>query len=227
MTGRWRGLVAAYICGAAVACVKIGTLPALEHYALLIPRADDDTPAVTGGAVLDGTLAIAPYETPGIYGDGGIVFRIDDTQLHAYPSRSWSQPLGDMLGMVTEAVISPRPLTVGEAIFDPPSRRSATYIWQGRVREFEEVDRGTRVFAAVALDARIVRAAGDSVLWTGSARVERPVDQPTMPAIVRTLSDLTAEVIAQLADSARAALRVPITATPAPPPGRSVEVPPR
>jgi ABC-type uncharacterized transport system auxiliary subunit len=223
----WRVFGAAILCVAGTACVRFGTLPSLEFYALVIPRADDDTPAVTRGAVLDGTLAIVPYDAPGIYGDGGIVFRIDDTQLHAYPSRQWAQPLGDMLGMATETVLASRSLTASAPIFDPPSARSSAYIWQGRVREFEEVDRGTRVFAAVALDARIVRTAGDTVVWAGSARAERPVDEPTMPAIVRTLSELTVDVIGELADSARAALQAPTTAMPAPPPARAVVRPPR
>jgi len=100
-------------------------------------------------------------------------------------------------------------LTRDQAVFDPPSPHSYTYIWRGLVRELEEVDRGKEVFAAVRLDARLVRARDDSVLWSGSARVERPVPQGTMPAIVEALSAVVADAITQLQDAARASLVSP------------------
>jgi hypothetical protein len=71
------------------------------------------------------------------------------------------------------------------------------------VREFEEVDRGSEVHAAVRIDLRIVRAADDSILWSGSSRLERAADRPDMPGIVRTLSVLADEVVTDLATRAR------------------------
>lgn len=207
----------AFATASAAGCFRVGRLPSLEYYVLAIPRpSDDDTPLLRT-AVLAGPIAIVPFDAPGIYGDDGIVFRIDDNQLHAYPSRMWAQPLGDMLGMATETVLATRPLTVQPAIFDPPSRGSYAYVWQGRVREFEEVDRGDQVFAAVALDVRIVRSPGDSVIWSRSRRLERPVPDPTMQGIVRVLSELTVDVLTELADSARAALTVPTASSARPP----------
>jgi hypothetical protein len=77
------------------------------------------------------------------------------------------------------------------------------------IRELEEVDRGRDVFAAVRLEARLVRTRDDSVLWSGSARLERAVPEGTMSAIVAMLSRLAAEAVAQLADEARVALASP------------------
>lgn len=187
-----------------------GHLPPLEFYRLAVADSTRlavplaDTPLRF--AIAPGSVAIAPYQTPGIYADRGIVYRIGDTQYGAYPSRQWALPLSTMLGLVTQDVLRAEPLTAQPAVFDPPAYDSETYVWRGFVRQFEEVDRGAEVHAAVALDARLVRASDDSVVWSGSVRFERPVPQGTMPAIVSTLSRVAAEAVGQLADEARASL---------------------
>jgi hypothetical protein len=111
-----------------------------------------------------------------------------------------------MLGMITEDLLRTRPLTAEPAIFDPPSPHAYTYIWRGTVRELEEVDRGRTVYAAIQLDARLVRAADDSVIWSGTTRLERVVPEGTMPAIVLMLSQLAAEGVTQLVEAARPTL---------------------
>ena len=182
--------------------------PALEQYRLNLPGTDDGTPATPGPAVLPGTLAIAPYVTRGIYDDPGIVFRINDVQLRAYPSKEWAIPLRDMLGEATETMLRRSALTAEPAVFDPRSQRSQTYVWRGTVREFEEVDQGNRVLVAVNLEAQIVVAANDSVVWSGSHRVEQAVADPTtsMQRVVEGLSAATADVLSTLIQRARAEL---------------------
>ena len=207
-----RRITTAALLLAAAGCFH-GKLPAIEYYRLRLPVALDTAVSLDhGGAsvpVAAGGIAIVPYVTPGIYGDGGIVYRVDESAYGAYPNREWALPLPAMLGMLTQDLFLARPLTRDQAVFDPPSPHSYTYIWRGLVRELEEVDRGKEVFAAVRLDARLVRARDDSVLWSGSARVERPVPQGTMPAIVEALSALAADAITQLQDAARASLVSP------------------
>lgn len=197
------------LLGSAVGCVH-GKLPAIEYYRLRLP--ESEVPPVPAdrelgiGGLPAGAIAILPYSAPGIYGDGGIVYRVDDSAYGAYPNREWAVPVPTMLGMLTQDVFQARPLTRDPSVFDPPSPHSYAYVWRGLVRELEEVDRGHQVFAAVRLDARLLRARDDSVIWSGSARLERPVPEGTMPAIVGALSALTAQVIVQLQDSARVAL---------------------
>lgn len=197
--------IGALVLLAAFRCPPGG--PPRELYRLTLPGEPGDT-AVTDGSArpLDGTLAIAQYVAPGIYGDGGIVYRIDDTQYGAYPNREWAVPLSEQLGALTERVLGRAPLTTRRALFDPPSQRAQTYIWRGTIRQFEEVDRGSQVMAAVALDARIVRAADDSILWSGSTHIERAARAPNMPAIVKTLSELATEAVTELATRARTEL---------------------
>jgi len=168
---------------------------------------------------LVGGIAIVPYIAPGIYGDGNVVYRIDDSEYGSYPNREWAVPVPTMLGMLTEDIFRSRPLSRDPAVFDPPSPHAYAYVWRGLVRELEEVDRGQQVFAVVRLDARVVRARDDSVLWSGSARLERPVPEGTMPAIVDALSQLSAEAILQLQDSARASLAGPAASAVRPPLG--------
>jgi uncharacterized lipoprotein YmbA len=185
-----------------------GRLPARELYRLTVADTVVDALIPLAGAprpMLRGTLAIMPYATPGVYGDPSIVYRIGETQYGVYPSREWAVPLSEQLGMLTEDVLRRTPLTSEQALFRPSSPRSHTYVWRGTVRRFDEVNRGKQVFAAAQLDAQLVRIADDSVVWRGSASLERPVPVPTMPAIVAELSAIADELVQQLAHQARAA----------------------
>jgi hypothetical protein len=191
-----------------------GRLPARELYRLRFPAGLDTISTLadgvgTAGRLAAGSLSIAPYVAPGLYGDRAIVFRVGETAYGAYPNREWAMPLPTMLGLLTEDVLGVKPLTVERAIYDPPSLHKQTYIWRGMIRELEEVDRDQEVFAAVRLEARLVRTSDDSVLWSGSARLERAVPEGSMSAIVTMLSRLAAEAVAQLADQARVALASP------------------
>ena len=192
---------------AASACIR-GTLPARQYFRLSMP---DSVAAATRdsatAALATGTLGIAEYVTPGIYAGGGIAYRIGESEYGTYPSREWAIPLGQMLGVLTEGVLRRAPLTASPAIFNPPSLRSQTYVWRGTVREFEEVDRGRTVSAAVRIDASLVRSSDDSVVWSGSARREGAVPAPTMDAVVGTLSSLATETITALVAEADSALR--------------------
>src|SRR5688500_7151844 len=198
--------------------------PALESYRLNI-AAPAPGASATRRTVLPGRLAIVPYVTRGVYASNGIVFRIDEVRLDAYTNREWAIPLRDMLGEATETLLEANPLTNERAIFDPRSAASFDYQWRGSVIEFEEVNRGRQVLAAVHLEADLVRSANDSVVWSGSERVERAVPEPTdsMPRVVETLSALTGEVIARLIERAYTEVSAPPvpaapTAAAAPPP---------
>jgi len=202
-----------------------GKLPPREFYRLRLPPLPDSLGAYyrDGGSsnLLVGGIAIVPYVTPGIYGDGNIVYRVGDSEMGAYPNKEWAVPLSTMLGMFTEDIFRARPLTRDPAVFDPPSPHAYAYVWRGLVRELEEVDRAQRVYAVVRLDARVVRARDDSVLWSGSARLERAVPEGTMPAIVDALSQLASDAILQLQDSARASLAGPAASAVRAPQGSS------
>jgi hypothetical protein len=187
-----------------------GKLPSQEFYRLRLPEPTDSiaaaTPDGSAPALAAGGIAVLPYAAPGLYGNRGIVFRVDEASYGAYPNREWAIPVSTMLGMLTEDIFRARPLTRDPVVFDPPSPHAYTYVWRGLVRELEEVDRGHQVFAVVRFDARLLRAKDDSVLWAGSARLERLVPEGTMPAIIGMLSQLSAEVITQLQESARSAV---------------------
>jgi uncharacterized lipoprotein YmbA len=200
-----RALALTVIVLGATACFR-GTIPARELFRL-IPS--DSASATDSGVAppLGGSLAVLPYAAPGIYGQTSIVYRTDSVQYGAYPSREWALPLGVMLGDLTEHVLRARPLTREPAVYDPPSRREHSYVWRGRIREFDEVDGAGVVHAAVALDATLSRASDDSVLWIGGIQRSRVVPAPTMSAIVKALSDLSNEAVATLVDQAAAAVR--------------------
>ena len=180
----------------------------IEQYVLVLHRAADSAIPPAGPPALPGTLTIAPYVTRGIYDDRGIVFRLDDFQLDSYQRREWAIPLREMLGTITAEALRAKPLTAEPATFDLRSPRSNGYRWRGTVREFEEVNRGNQVLAAVHLEVELIRASNDSVVWRGSERIERAVPEPTksMKRIVESLSSITGEVLATLIERARAEL---------------------
>lgn len=193
------------VLGVAGACFR-GSLPPRQYYRLQLP--DSLMPRAAEGAAapapLEGSLAIGAYRAPGLYGRSGVVFRLNGTEYGSYPSREWAIPLGEQLGLVTEAVLRSAPITKESALFDPANPRSHTYLWRGTIREFEEVDRadGT-VHAAVRLEAVLLRAQDDSVVWSQSIRLERAVADPTMNHIIEMLSTLAVEAVSSLAADAR------------------------
>lgn len=185
--------------------------PSLEQYILQL-RPESATPArPPASPALTGALAVLPYVTRGIYSQPGIVFRADDLQLAAYPSREWAIPLRDMLGTLTEEAMRTAPISAEPAVFDPRTVRAHDYQWRGTVRELEEVNRGRDVLAAVHLEVEIIRTANDSVVWKGSERIERPVPPPTnsMPQVVETLSAITSDILRTLIERARTDLGSP------------------
>ena len=201
-------ITAAVATLATAGCLPRGRLPAVELYRLAPVDTSDSQVAGEPTAVLDGALAIGPYDAPGIYGGRGIVFRVGETGYGSYPYREWAIPLGEMLGMRTAEILRRSPLTRDGAVYDPRSRRQFQYVWRGVVHQFEEVNRGRSVFAAVSLEARLVRATDDSVIWAGTRSLERPVPSATMPGIVDALSELSTDVLRALIDDVKKAAPV-------------------
>ena len=193
-------------------------LPPRELYRLHMAESGVPVQAVNGGAqLLAGSVAITPYQTPGLYGERGIVFRQGTSSYSAYPSKEWAVPLGEMLGALTESVFERAPISQEQAVYDPPSRNSHSYLWRATVREFEEVNVGQNVSVAVRIDARLTRTLDDSLIWNGSARLEKPIPNPTMENIVAGLSDAAIEVINKLGVQAVAELRGSASSTAAKP----------
>jgi len=202
-------LVGVALAIVAAGCFRSRTVAPIEMYRLLPTAAE--TSAVASPAAVhdlpDALLAIARYVTPGLYGQRGIVYRVGESGYATYPSREWAIPLGEMLRRRTADLVQERPLMRGGALFDPPSRRAFTHLWRGTVREFEEINRGRNVFVAVNLEASLGRVEDDSILWSGAARVERPVPDGTIEGIVAGLSTATDQVVFALLDSAKVSIR--------------------
>ena len=202
-------IVALALLAVAAGCLRSRTVAPIEMYRLLPTAAETSgvvAPALIEG-LPEGSLAISRYITPGLYGQRGIVYRVGESGYATYPSREWAIPLGEMLGRRTADLLQAKSLVRGGALFDPPTRRAFTHLWRGTVREFEEIDRGSDVFVAVSLEASLIRIEDDSILWSGGARVERPVPDGTIEGIIAGLSAATDEVVFALLDSARVSIR--------------------
>jgi ABC-type uncharacterized transport system auxiliary subunit len=190
-----------------VGCFR-GKLPPREFYRLSVPDSLVSVGRAMGAPPLNGSIAIARYETPGIYSSGSLVYRVGSTSYGEYPSREWAIPLGEMLGSITEGIIRERALTSGRVAFEPSSARREPYEWRGTVREFDEVDAPSSVTASVWLVAQLVRVADDSIVWSGSAREMEPIAQTrSIDAVVAGLSTAAARAVVRLTDEAGTALR--------------------
>lgn len=188
-------------------CIR-GSLPAREFYRLAPPDSLAVPSRAATPAPLSRSIAVVSYDTPGIYGAGAIVYRVGASQYGAYPSREWAIPLGEMLGGLSDAALRRSGLTSGRVIFDPSSTRREAYVWRGSVREFDEVDGPSVVSASVVLAAELVRAADDSVIWSGVAREGETVGESrSMEVVVGALSAAASRAVARLAADAAAALR--------------------
>ena len=188
-------------------CIR-GKLPPREFYRLVPTESIVEAARPSGPAPLAGSIVIASYKTPGIYGSGSIVYRVGPSSYGTYPSREWAIPLGEMLGTLTEDVIRRRALTSGSVVYDPAGTRRDEYEWRATVREFDEVDTPASVSASVSLAAQLVRTADDSVVWAGSAHVTEPVSEARrMDSVISALSVAAGRAISRLADDAAAALR--------------------
>jgi ABC-type uncharacterized transport system auxiliary subunit len=151
------------------------------------------------------TISVEAYETSGIYAEPGIVYRVGTSSYGAYPNREWAVPLGTMLADATIEALRANP-RFGAAPTDERSGASYDLVWRGVVQQFEEVNQGRRLSAAVRLDAAVVTSPGDSLVWQGSMGGERPVSDSTMQGVVNALSELTAETVRKLVASASGAL---------------------
>lgn len=189
---------------AAAGCVS-GRLPAIEQYRLI---SDSDSlgsgVAPAGDGALPGAVAVHRFDTPGIYGNDQIVYRVESSGYGSYPTREWAIPLGAMLGIMAEEELRAGRLGP-DAVYDPQSLRHYQFEWRSSVREFEEVNRGGQVYASVHLESRLLRAADDSMIWRGDRKIERLVPDPTMGRIVEALSAAAREALRDLVADARTA----------------------
>ena len=184
-----------------------GTLPPREFYRLSVPDSVAALGRPTGAPPLTGSIAIARYDTPGIYGTGSLVYRVGSSTYGAYPTREWAIPLGEMLGSITEGIVRHRSLTSGRVVY-PPSVTREQYEWRATVREFDEVDAPNSVTASVSLAAQLVRVADDSVIWSGAAQEMEPIAQTrSIDAVVSGLSTAAARAIVRLTDEAGLEMR--------------------
>lgn len=185
-----------------------GRLPPREFYRLSPLDSVVSSVGVSNTPPLTGSIAIASYDTPGIYGDGALVYRVGVSGYGTYPSREWAIPLGEMLATRTEAITRPLGLTSGRVAFDRSATRREQYEWRGAVREFDEVDGPTSVSVSVSLVARLVRVADDSVLWSGAAQdVEQVLEARKIDSVVAALSVATNRALTRLVEDAASALR--------------------
>ncbi len=191
-------------------------LPARELYRLrpLPPPTTAAVPATSAAATVRVPLTVEAYATPGVYAGPSIVYRVDETRYGTYPHREWAVPLGTMLATLTAESLRRDAPGGGTDVRDGDRAGGARgLVWRGTVREFEEVDRGrgrrdAQVSAAVRLEAQLVRAADDSVVWRGEALARRTVVPPeSMTAVVDSLAAAAGEAVARLVRDAAPALR--------------------
>jgi ABC-type uncharacterized transport system auxiliary subunit len=211
MSARWRRVrsqvACVVLCLAGAGCFR-GTLPAREFYRLTPVDLVSPRTAIAGPPPLTGSIAVVAYDTPGIYGDGALVYRVGASGYGKYPTREWAIPLGEMLASRTETIAAASALTSGRVAYDRTGSRLEQYEWRGSIREFDEVDSPASVTVSVSLAARLVRMADDSVVWSGSVHeVESVAEARKIGSVVAALSAASSRALARLVDDASSTLR--------------------
>jgi ABC-type uncharacterized transport system auxiliary subunit len=180
------------------------SVPPLALYRLQPADAPADSAATAGAA--ERTIAVAPYATLGIYSQPSIVYRTGGAEYGSYPNAEWAIPLASMLADLTATALRSSP-DLRLRVATGRSEDARGLVWRGTVRQFEEVDSAGAVAASVQLDATVLRASDESIVWQGTASLQRRVERPTMPAVVDALAQLANDAARQLVGAAAGVLR--------------------
>jgi ABC-type uncharacterized transport system auxiliary subunit len=196
-----RGACVAGPAGVVILSACFHSAPPLQLYRLQ----PVDTPAAQDSPVASEVIAVEPYATVGIYGEPHLVYRVGQSTYGAYPNAEWVIPLTTMLADITAAQL--RAAEPHIRVTTGQSAGASDLLWRAKVQQFEEVDSAAHVSASVSLEAMLVRSRSDSIVWQGSTRLEQAVPEPTMSAVVATLSELANNAVSQLVREADGALR--------------------
>lgn len=169
-------------------------LPKTKYYVVESPHA----PA-TLSPTIPRRITVARFRANDMLQDDRILYRESGNQVNFYEYQRWASPPVDL---VTQYIMHRlKDSAVFSTVSSPQDGLKTDYTLQGRVRSFEEWDRGKDVSARVALEAELLDNKSRSILWRDEVECTRPITTRTVPAVVQGIEQCLDKTTAQLIGS--------------------------
>ncbi|MBZ5555267.1 MAG: ABC-type transport auxiliary lipoprotein family protein [Acidobacteriia bacterium] len=169
-------------------------IPKTHYYIVESPHVHSN-----GGAVISKAIMVDRFRANRVLQEDRILYRENENEVNYYEYERWTSPPVDL---VTNYFV--HHLKDSAAYANVSGTRDierADYRLRGRVRRFEEVDRGKQVSAEVALEVELVDAKTGQGLWRGEEECSRPMTVRTVAAVVQGIQQCLDETANKLLNS--------------------------
>ncbi|MBZ5535879.1 MAG: ABC-type transport auxiliary lipoprotein family protein [Acidobacteriia bacterium] len=187
-------LATAFLMLVLAVSVGCGGLPKTHYYIVESPHVHS-----SGEAVISKVIMVDRFRANRVLQEDRILYRQNENEVNYYEYERWTSPPVDL---VTNYFL--HHLKDSAAYANVSSTRDiekADYKLRGRLRRFEEADRGKQVSAEVALEVELVDARTGQGLWRGEEECSRPITVRTVAAVVQGIQQCLDDTANKLLNS--------------------------
>jgi len=159
--------------------------------------------AAAPGGALD-PAAVREFRCPDYLCEGRIVYRPSPEEVGFYEYHRWAMNPRQAITQALADSLRARGLFKHVAVLERDIEPA--YVLSGSVERLEEVDQGRDVRAVCAISAQLLEVRSGSVVWSGTASETVPVEERSVPGVVRSLSAAARTAVDRLVDSMEAKL---------------------
>jgi ABC-type uncharacterized transport system auxiliary subunit len=166
-------------------------IPKTHYYIVESPHVRSN-----GGVTISKAIMVERFRANRVLQEDRILYRENENEVNYYEYERWTSPPVDL---VTNYFV--HHLKDSAAYSNVSSTRDiekADYRLRGRLRRFEEADRGKQVSAEVALEVELVDSRTGQNLWRAEEECSRPVTVRTVPAVVQGIQQCLDETASKL-----------------------------
>jgi ABC-type uncharacterized transport system auxiliary subunit len=172
------------------------SMPKTHYYTMELPHATPE-----GGKVIARHISVQRFRADQMLMDDRILYREGPNEVNFYEYHRWVSPPVDLatdyfLHRLKDSGTYARV----SAYYDAAH---ADFTLQGRLHNFEEVDRGKEVFASVALELELLDTATRASVWRGEAECTHPLPTRDIAGVVRGIYACLDETASKLLVSMR------------------------
>jgi ABC-type uncharacterized transport system auxiliary subunit len=169
-------------------------IPKTHYYIVESPHVRSNS-----GVVISKAIMVERFRANRVLQEDRIFYRENENEVNYYEYERWTSPPVDL---VTNYFV--HHLKDSAAYTNVSSTRDiekADYRLRGRLRRFEEADRGKQVSAEVALEVELVDTRTGHSLWRGEEECSRPITVRTVAAVVQGIQQCLDETANKLLSS--------------------------
>ncbi len=169
-------------------------LPKTHYYVVESPhvRSNDTAP-------IPRRIAVERFQASRLLSDDRILYRENESEVNYYEYQRWTAPPVDVVTNYFSHRL--KDSAVFSGVGSTHEGSNADLILRGRVRHFEEVDRGKEVSVDVALEAEVIERRTGSTLWRSEEECTRPVSIRTVASVVQGIQQCLDETASRLLNS--------------------------